>query len=118
MILLRRIRFLVGCVAATAAVLLALHLALQPATPGQSITWSQPAGAAAAATPNAYASLPAASPTPRPGGAGMPPLGAVMQHLNAETARSASGQYSILQSLEDALREHIDQFLDWIVSRH
>jgi hypothetical protein len=34
--------------------------------------------------------------------------------LNANTAATATGQYSLIQGLETALAGHIQQFLQWV----
>jgi hypothetical protein len=63
------------------------------------------------------ASAPKATPDSGPLGGLRGPLGSLFQHLNADTARNAAGQYSILQDIENALRDHIEQFLNWIVGK-
>ncbi len=103
---------------------LVVHAASQPPAPGTFISWSgSPPGAEA--TPSAVAGVrpvPAASPTPAseggPFGGLSIPLSGLFHQLNSETKASATGQYSILQELENALRDRIDQFLNWVTGRH
>jgi hypothetical protein len=45
------------------------------------------------------------------------PLGALLQRLNTDTAHNAAGQYSILQSLEQALRDYVERFLNWVTGK-
>jgi hypothetical protein len=42
------------------------------------------------------------------------PLSGLFKQLNANTAATASGQYSMLHELETALAAHIQQFLQWV----
>ncbi|MBV9101625.1 MAG: hypothetical protein JOZ46_03110 [Candidatus Dormibacteraeota bacterium] len=113
------IRMLVLVAAFTVAGALAVHAATQPPTPGRSFTWASPATPAPEAAAVATA-VPTASATPASGplGAVVPPVASLLQHLNADTSTVAQGQYSILQQLEGALRDRVDQFLAWVTGRH
>jgi len=123
MFVLRRFRLVLVCATAIAAAAFAVHMVTQPVVAGKSITWAAPSLAA----PQASAGVTGAGALPRPPATASPlsgpldglrrPLGALLQQLNADTAHNAKGQYSILQSLEHALRDHIEQFLNWIVGR-
>jgi len=42
------------------------------------------------------------------------PLSGLFKQLNANTAATAGGEYSVLQDLERALAAHIQQFLRWV----
>lgn len=102
--------------AAVLAVVVAMHASSQ--TPGPaSLTWGPvPSPATGAiASPAARVSVPQATPAPTSGRsplAGLQlPLSAMFEQLNSETRNSAQGQYSILQEIGDAIRDHISQFL-------
>jgi hypothetical protein len=123
MFVLRQFRLVVLCAAAIAATAFAVHMVMQPVVAGKSITWAAtpPATPQASAGPSAGGALARPSATAAPSSGPLDglrrPLGALLQNLNADTAHNAAGQYSILQSLEQALRDHIEQFLNWIVGR-
>lgn len=117
--MVRRIRSLTLVAAVVAAGTLALHAASQPPAPGRSFSW---ASTATTPSPPAQAVLsPASTPAPSadsgPLGAVVPPFAALLQHLNGETQTVAEGQYSILEQLEHALRDRVDQFLNWVTGR-
>jgi len=124
MFVLRRFRLVLVCATAIAAAAFAVHMMVQPVVAGKSITWTAPS----LATPQRPAGPTAAGAPPRPSATATlvsgpldglrRPLGALLQNLNADTAHNAAGEYSILQSLEHALRDRIEQFLNWIVGRH
>jgi hypothetical protein len=59
---------------------------------------------------------PAAASAAPPGGLRLP-LGSILQRLNADTAATASGEYTLLHQLGDALRDRIDGFLHWVTAR-
>jgi hypothetical protein len=42
------------------------------------------------------------------------PLSGLFNQLNTNTAATAKGEFSILQSLEGALATRIGQFLNWV----
>lgn len=100
-------------------VLLVLHAATPP-PPGRYLDLTAPPAAAAATSPVANA-IPEASPTPAPATDAGPfsvlqvPLRNLFGQLNADTKASATGQYSLLQELEQGLRDRIDQFLHWVM---
>lgn len=108
-----------GAVAITVTVL-ALHASAAAPAPGPSISWAQPA-AAAPASPSAVSGvepIPAAPAGP-PADAGplgglQVPLSAMFRQLNSETKDTAVGQYSMLQSIENTLRQQIEGFLRWV----
>jgi negative regulator of sigma E activity len=125
MFVVRRFRRVVTCAAAVAAVAFAVHMVMQPVVAGRSITWS--AAAPAATVPPApgvvaapSSTSPSASPSPAPGPLDglRGPFSALLQRLNADTAHNAAGENSILQSLEQALRDYVEKFLNWVIGRH
>jgi hypothetical protein len=117
MIGVHRFRALVGVGAVVGAVAFAVHAGgAQTPTPGRYISWAPPA--VATATPGAGPALPMASASPAPsagplGGVTMP-LSGLFKQLNANTAATAKGEYSVLQDLEGAVAAHIQQFLQWV----
>ena len=122
MFVLRRFRLVVGCAALVAATAFAVHVVTQPVVAGRSITWGAtapgptaplPPGVATGTTPPS--SSPSSSVGPLDGL--RRPLGTLMQRLNADTAHNAAGEYSILQSLEHAVRDYVERFLNWITGR-
>jgi hypothetical protein len=118
----RRFRVIAGCVLLAAAGSLAIRAAAQPPTPGEALSWAGPPVASATPAGRGPAGIPRASATASPDGGGplaglQAPLNSVLQRLNSETAHSAAGQLSVLQQLENALRDRIDQFLQWVVHR-
>ena len=119
-----RLRVLALLLGVGIAVFLAFHAAAQHAPPGRFLSWATSPSASPQATTSAAGALPTASPTASPAG-GQGPLGALtvplsglLQQLNTDTRTTANGQYSILQELENALRDRIDQFLNWVTARH
>jgi hypothetical protein len=120
---MRRFRLVLVCAGAIAAAAFAVHMAMQPVVAGKSITWATPSSATPQTSAGPTAAVlprPSAKPSAAPGPLDglRQPLGALLQRLNSDTAHNAAGQYSILQSLEQALRDHIEQFLNWIVGKH
>jgi hypothetical protein len=123
MLVLRRFRLVVACAALVAAAAFAVHMATQPVVAGKSITWGVPSPP----TPQASAGTTATGASPPPAPAATPvsgpldglrrPLGALLQRLNTDTAHNAAGQYSILQSLEQALRDYVERFLNWVTGK-
>jgi hypothetical protein len=113
---IHRFRILIGVAAAGGVVAFAVHAGAQAPTPGRYISWAPPA--VATATPGAGPALPLASPSPAadagPLGGLTSPLSGLFKQLNANTAATASGQYSVLHELETALAAHIQQFLKWV----
>lgn len=98
-------------------VVFAVHAAAQQApAPGRYISWAPPA--VATATPGAGPAMPLASASPvantGPLGGLATPLSGLFKQLNANTAATAKGQYSLLQELESAITAHIQQFLKWV----
>jgi hypothetical protein len=111
-----RFRLLLGVVGAAGVVAFAMHAGAQAPTPGRYISWAPPA--VATATPGAGPALPVAS-APSVASAGpltglTSPLSGLFKQLNANTATTARGEYSVLQDLERALAAHIQQFLKWV----
>lgn len=113
---IHRFRILIGVAAAGGVVAFAVHAGAQTSTPGRYISWAPPA--VATATPGAGPALPLASPSAvtnaGPLGGLTSPLSGLFKQLNANTAATASGQYSVLHELETALAAHIQQFLQWV----
>jgi hypothetical protein len=111
-----RFRVLIGVAVAGGAVAFAVHAGAQAPAPGRYISWAPPA--VATATPGAGPALPLASPSPvvdvGPLGGLTSPLSGLFKQLNANTAATAAGQYSVLQELESALAGHIQTFLKWV----
>jgi hypothetical protein len=110
----------IGGAAAITLTVVALHASASTPAPGPSISWAQPA-AVASASPSAVSGveqIPSAPASP-PAGTGplaglQIPLSAMFHQLNSETKDTAVGQYSILQSIENTLREQIESFLRWV----
>lgn len=112
---------LVVCLGAAviAAAVVAGALSASGRQAGAPLSWGPPA---AAASPSATASpsgvpVPQASPSPTaaaPLGGLQLPLSGLFQQLNSETRNTAVGQWSILQDIGDAIRDHIVAFLRWI----
>jgi hypothetical protein len=115
MVVVRRFSMLIGIAAVIGVVGVAVHAAAQPAVPGRYISWAPPASATA--SPGAGPAIPMASAPPAAGsgplGGLTTPLSGLFKQLNVNTAESARGQYSILQELESALADRIQQFLKW-----
>jgi hypothetical protein len=111
-----RFRALVGVAAAVGVVAFAVHAGAQAPTPGRYVSWAPPA--VATATPGAGPALPMESASPAanagPLGGLSTPLSGLFKQLNANTAATAGGEYSVLQDLERALAAHIQQFLHWV----
>ena len=107
---------MIGVAAAVAVVGVAVHAGAQAPAPGKYISWAPPA--TATATPGAGPALPVASAAPDvdtdPLGGLTMPLSGLFKQLNANTAATATGQYSLIQDLETALAGHIQQFLQWV----
>ncbi len=120
-----RVRVLALLLGVGVAAFLAFHAAAQPAAPGRFLSWATapsaspgpPAGSVQGALPTASPRATAAA-GPGPQGAITGPLSGLLQQLNADTRTTANGEYSLLQELENALRDRIDQFLNWIAPRH
>jgi hypothetical protein len=115
----RRFRLLIGIAAVVGVVAFAVHAAAHAPTPGQYISWAPPAPATA--TPGAGPVIPIASAPPAAesgllGGLASP-LSGLFKQLNSNTASTAKGEFSILQSLEGALATRIGQFLNWVTGR-
>ncbi len=112
----RRLRLLVAAAAVVGVVAFAVHAAAQVPAPGRYLSWAPPAEATA--TPGAGPAIPVASAPPAAGpgplGGLTLPLSGLFHQLNVNTAQTASGQYWILQALENALAAHIQQFLGWV----
>src|ERR1039457_5767807 len=93
-----RFHLLVGVAAAVALVAFAVHAGAQAPAPGRYISWAPPA--VATATPGTGPALPVASPSPvadaGPLGGLTSPLSGLFKQLNANTAATATGQYSVL----------------------
>lgn len=116
----RHVRLLLMLAAGVTAAVLLLRGGSPAAAPGGFVSWA-PAQATAQASPapaGTVQPVPVASatPTPAPGlfGALQVPLTSLFEQLNAETRTSAAGQYTMLQELESALGQRIDQFLEWV----
>ena len=114
---IHRFRVLAGLAAVAGAVAFAVHAGgAQAPTPGRYISWAPLA--VATATPGAGPALPmaTASPAPNAGPLGTltTPLSGLFKQLNANTAATAKGEYSVLQDLEGAVVAHIQQFLQWV----
>jgi hypothetical protein len=111
-----RFRVLIGVSAAVGVVAFAVHAGAQAPAPGRYVSWAPPA--VATATPGAGPALPMASASPAasagPLGGLTTPLSGLFKQLNANTAATAGGEYSVLQDLERALAAHIQQFLHWV----
>jgi hypothetical protein len=112
----RRCRVLIGVGAIAGAVALAVHAGAQAPSPGRYITWAPPA--VATATPGVGPALPIASASPAPStgplGSLTTPLSGLFKQLNANTAATAKGEFSVLHDLEGAVVAHIQQFLQWV----
>jgi hypothetical protein len=111
-----RFRVVVGAAAAVGVTAFVIHAGAQAPPPGRYITWVPPASATA--SPGAGPAIPFASPSPvaNPGPLDSltSPLSGLFKQLNANTAATAKGQYSILQALENALAAQIQRFLTWV----
>jgi hypothetical protein len=121
----QRIRVLALLVGVGVAAFLAFHAAAQPTAPGRFLSWATaPSASPRPPVGSAQGVLPTASPRatsatgPGPLGALTAPLSRLLQQLNADTKTTANGEYSLLQQLENALRDRIDQFLNWVTERH
>ena len=116
MAVLRRFRLLIGAALAVGLVAFAIHVTASGPTPGRYISWAPPA--TATATPGAGPALPMAGAPPVTDSgplAGLAtPLSGLFKQLNANTAETAAGQFSILKDLEDALSARISEFLKWV----
>jgi hypothetical protein len=114
--LVRRFSLLIAVAAAIGLVAVAIHATAQSPVPGRYISWAPPA--AATASPGAGPAMPMASGPPvaraAPLGGLTTPLSGLFKQLNANTAETAKGQYSILQELERAVGARIQQFLKWV----
>jgi hypothetical protein len=111
-----RFHMLVGAVAAAGLVAFAVHAGAQAPAPGRYISWAPPAVASATPGPGPALPLASASPGPNAGPLGglTSPLSGLFKQLNTNTASTATGEYSVLQELEQALAAHIHQFLQWV----
>jgi hypothetical protein len=120
----RRVRVLALLLGVGVAAFLAFHAAAQPAAPGRFLSWATaPSASPGLPAGSAQGALPTASPRetsaagPGPLGALTAPLSGLLQQLNADTKTTANGDYSLLQELENAVRDRIDQFLNWVTTR-
>ena len=112
----------IGATAVIAVTAFAVHAAASAPLPGPSITWGPTTGgAAASAQPSAVSGVQAIpTATPSPSAAAGPlsglqvPLSAMFRQLNSETRATAVGQYSILQSIQNAIRRQVENFLHWV----
>jgi hypothetical protein len=116
MFIVRRFGVLIGVAAAIGLVAVAIHATAQAPVPGKYISWAPPA--TATASPGAGPALPMAS-APSAAGPGLlggltTPLSGLFKQLNVNTAETAKGQYSILQELEKAFADRVQQFLQWV----
>jgi hypothetical protein len=116
MAIVRRFRILLGVAAVLGVVAFAVHAAAQVPTPGRYISWAP--AATPAASPGPGRAIPVATAPPVAGtgplGGFTAPLKGLLKQLNANTAKTEAGQYSILQALERAVATHIQQFLNWV----
>jgi hypothetical protein len=114
--LVRRFSLAIGVAAAIGVLAIALHATTQAPAPGKYISWAPPASATA--SPGAGPVVPIASAPPVPGAGPLDrlatPLSGLFKQLNANTAATARGQYSILQELERALAMRMQEFLRWV----
>ena len=115
-LLRNRVVLAAGVVAAVLAVVIAMHASTQ--TPGSaSLTWGPAPSPSTGAAASPAAGMPVPQATPAPTSSWSPlaglqlPLSALFTQLNSETRNSAQGQYTILQEIGDAIRDHISQFL-------
>jgi len=121
---LLRLRLVLSCVVLAVAASVALHAMTRPPSPGPSISWTSPEPQATMPAGIGRREIPRASAwsTPRAGEAPFAglqdPLTTLLQRLNADTAGNAAGQVALIREIEKALRDHAEQFLDWVVSRH
>ena len=115
MVVVRRFSMLIAVAAALGVVAIAIHATAQAPAPGKYISWAPPA--TATASPGVGPAVPMATAPPVAGagplGGLTTPLSGLFKQLNANTAETARGQYSILQELEGALAGRIQQFLKW-----
>lgn len=111
-----RFRALLGVAAIAGVVGFIVHAGVQAPTPGRYISWAAPA--VTTATPGAGPALPVASASPVPNagpfGGLTTPLSGLFKQLNANTAATARGEYSVLKDLENALAARVQQFLKWV----
>jgi hypothetical protein len=116
MLVLRRLSLLLGVAAVIGGVTLALHATAQPPQPGQYVTWAPPATATASPGAGPVVPLGSAPPVASPGilGGLTSPVSGLFKQLNTNTAETATGQYTLIQSLETAVAGHIQQFLHWV----
>lgn len=116
MVVGRRLSLFIGVTAAIGLVAVAVHATAQAPVPGRYISWAPPA--TATASPGAGPALPMSSAPPIAGpgllGGLTTPLSGLFKQLNANTAETAKGQYSILQELENAFADRARQFLKWV----
>ena len=117
------VRFLLAGTALLAGVVLVSHaLSSQPA-PGRFLTWAGTVQSTSTATPAPVTApaLPRATPGASPDGGPLSmlqaPLTTILQQLNGDTKTTANGEYSILQEIENGLRDRVDQFLQWVTGR-
>jgi hypothetical protein len=114
--LVRRFSLAIGVAAAIGVLAVALHATTQAPAPGKYISWAPPTSATA--SPGAGPAVPIASAPPLPAAGPLDglatPLSGLFKQLNANTAATARGQYSILQELESALAMRMREFLAWV----
>ena len=117
MLFRRPLRLLVVVAATVAGVLVVTH-ATSSRSSGRELTLLAPSPAATVAGAPGVLPVapPSSTPVPDAGPAGMlqTPLRSLFQQLNADTKSTANGEYSLLQQLEQGLRERIEQFLRWV----
>jgi hypothetical protein len=116
MVVLRRVRLLIGAAAAVGLIVFALHATAQAPTPGQYISWAPRATATATSGPGPALPMASAPPLTDSGPLGglTIPLAGVLKELNLNTAETATGQFAILKDLENALAARISEFLTWV----
>jgi hypothetical protein len=111
-----RFRLLIGAAAVIGLVAFAVHAAAEAPSPGRYISWAPPA--TATSTPGSGPALPMASAPPSadsgPLSALATPLSGLFKQLNRNTEETATGQFSILKDLENALAARISDFLNWV----
>jgi hypothetical protein len=116
MAVFRRFRLLLGLAAVLGGVAFAVHAAAQAPTPGRYISWAPAATTTASPGIGRAIPVPPAPPVADAGPLGgfTAPLKGLLKQLNANTAQTETGQYSIVQALEGAVVTRIQQFLNWV----
>jgi len=123
MLLHHRATLFIGATATAAVTALALHASAAP-PPGPSISWASTPGATApSAAPSPVSGVRPIPVAPPPSASAGPltglqvPISAMLRQLNSETKATAIGQYTILDSIENVIRQQIDGFLRWVTGR-